>query len=225
MSCDLLNRKWLWQQQWSWAGHVMLVTCASLRNRCQKTDGLNIYINEYMKLFLNRWVHHVGVCALSGLEAVVRFPRPAGYGDQSSTRNPDASFRTLWGKNFENILPRSLDSLLLEFLLICTSACTSQGYQVSLKSTRGPIDVFLCPEDSSGVCSPVTGGSPSKPIADPSLVQPSTQPTDQSQPRTCSTALEVGLSSPASTSSTVTAVSQQDPSSLVLGGDTGECCK
>lgn len=119
----------------------------------------------------------------------------------------------------------SLDSLLLEFLLICTSACTSQGYQVSLKSTRGPIDVFLCPEDSSGVCSPVTGGSPSKPIADPSLVQPSTQPTDQSQPRTCSTALEVGLSSPASTSSTVTAVSQQDPSSLVLGGDTGECCK
>uniref|UniRef100_A0A3B4GAJ4 E2F transcription factor 1 n=1 Tax=Pundamilia nyererei TaxID=303518 RepID=A0A3B4GAJ4_9CICH len=61
----------------------------------------------------------------------------------------------------------------------------SEGYQVSLKSTRGPIDVFLCPEDSSGVCSPVTGGSPSKPIADPSLVQPSTQPTDQSQPRTC----------------------------------------
>ncbi|CAI5646710.1 transcription factor E2F1 [Oreochromis niloticus] len=96
----------------------------------------------------------------------------------------------------------------------------SEGYQVSLKSTRGPIDVFLCPEDSSGVCSPVTGGSPSKPNADPSLVQPPTQPTDQSQPRTCSTALEVGLSSPASTSSTVTAVSQQDPSSLVLGGDT-----
>ncbi|XP_031584108.1 transcription factor E2F1 [Oreochromis aureus] len=95
----------------------------------------------------------------------------------------------------------------------------SEGYQVSLKSTRGPIDVFLCPEDSSGVCSPVTGGSPSKPNADPSLVQPPTQPTDQSQPRTCSTALEVGLSSPASTSSTVTAVSQQDPSSLVLGGD------
>uniref|UniRef100_A0A3Q4I5V5 E2F transcription factor 1 n=1 Tax=Neolamprologus brichardi TaxID=32507 RepID=A0A3Q4I5V5_NEOBR len=60
----------------------------------------------------------------------------------------------------------------------------SEGYQVSLKSTRGPIDVFLCPEDSSGVCSPVTGGSPSKPIADPSLVQPPTQPTDQSQPRT-----------------------------------------
>lgn len=24
-----------------------------------------------------------------------------------------------------------------------------------MKSTQGPIDVFLCPEDSSGVCSPV----------------------------------------------------------------------
>ncbi|XP_071331580.1 transcription factor E2F1 [Trachinotus anak] len=96
----------------------------------------------------------------------------------------------------------------------------SEGYQVSLRSTRGPIDVFLCPEDSSGVCSPMTGSSPSKPNADPSLAPPATQPTDQSQARTSTTTLEVGLSSPASTSSTVTAASQQDPSSLVLGGYT-----
>ncbi|XP_049920373.1 transcription factor E2F1 [Epinephelus moara] len=98
-----------------------------------------------------------------------------------------------------------------------------KGYQVSLKSTRGPIDVFLCPEDSSGVCSPVTGSSPSKPNADPSLAPPPTQPTqptDQSQARTSTATVEVGLSSPASTSSTVTAASQQEPSSLVLGGDT-----
>lgn len=94
----------------------------------------------------------------------------------------------------------------------------SKGYQVSLKSTRGPIDVFLCPEDSSGVCSPVTGNSPSKPDTDPSLAPPPTQPTDQSQDRT-STTTPVALSSPASTSSTVTAASQPDPSSLVLGGD------
>ncbi|XP_049437903.1 transcription factor E2F1 [Epinephelus fuscoguttatus] len=98
-----------------------------------------------------------------------------------------------------------------------------KGYQVSLKSTRGPIDVFLCPEDSSGVCSPVTGSSPSKPNADPSLAPPPTQPTqptDQSQARTSTATVEVGLSSPASTSSTVTAASQQEPSSLVLGGET-----
>ncbi|OXB72624.1 UNVERIFIED_CONTAM: hypothetical protein H355_002115 [Colinus virginianus] len=31
----------------------------------------------------------------------------------------------------------------------------SEAFQVSVKSTQGPIDVFLCPEDSSGVCSPV----------------------------------------------------------------------
>ncbi|XP_051806164.1 transcription factor E2F1 isoform X1 [Acanthochromis polyacanthus] len=98
----------------------------------------------------------------------------------------------------------------------------SEGYQVSLKSSRGPIDVFLCPEDSSGVCSPVTGSSPSKPTADPSSVPPPTQPTDQSQPKTCTAAPEAVLSSPASTSSTVTAASQQDPSSLGLGGDTAE---
>ncbi|XP_035168624.1 transcription factor E2F1, partial [Oxyura jamaicensis] len=31
----------------------------------------------------------------------------------------------------------------------------TEAFQVSVKSTQGPIDVFLCPEDSSGVCSPV----------------------------------------------------------------------
>ncbi|KAG8002898.1 Transcription factor E2F1, partial [Nibea albiflora] len=95
-----------------------------------------------------------------------------------------------------------------------------QGYQVSLRSTRGPIDVFLCPDDNSSVCSPVTGGSPSKASADPPMVPPPAQPTEPAQARTSTAALEVGLSSPASTSSTVTAASQQDPSALVLGGDT-----
>ncbi|CAH2292663.1 transcription factor E2F1 [Pelobates cultripes] len=36
-----------------------------------------------------------------------------------------------------------------------------EALQISLKSTRGPIDVFLCPDDSSGVCSPVKS-SPTK---------------------------------------------------------------
>ncbi|NXU97175.1 E2F1 factor, partial [Cettia cetti] len=31
----------------------------------------------------------------------------------------------------------------------------AEAFQVSVRSTQGPIDVFLCPEDSSGVCSPV----------------------------------------------------------------------
>ncbi|NXU59069.1 E2F1 factor, partial [Turnix velox] len=31
----------------------------------------------------------------------------------------------------------------------------AEAFQVSIRSTQGPIDVFLCPEDSSGVCSPV----------------------------------------------------------------------
>lgn len=96
-----------------------------------------------------------------------------------------------------------------------------QGYQVSLKSTHGPIDVFLCPEDSSGGCSPVTGSSPLKPNGDVSLALP-LQSTDQSQDRTTTPSLEVDLSSPASTSSTVTAASQQDPSSLGLGADAGQ---
>ncbi|KAL2103904.1 hypothetical protein ACEWY4_000772 [Coilia grayii] len=34
----------------------------------------------------------------------------------------------------------------------------SEGYQIALKSSRGPVDVFLCPEDSSKACSPVTDG-------------------------------------------------------------------
>ncbi|XP_075294587.1 transcription factor E2F1 [Opisthocomus hoazin] len=31
----------------------------------------------------------------------------------------------------------------------------AEAFQVSVRSTQGPIDVFLCPEDSLGVCSPV----------------------------------------------------------------------
>ncbi|XP_029579022.1 transcription factor E2F1 [Salmo trutta] len=74
----------------------------------------------------------------------------------------------------------------------------SEGYQVSLKSTQGPIDVFLCPEDSSGVCSPVTGISPSK-------ATDQTMPQHAEQPQ-CSTTQEI----------TSTAVSQQNSSPLPL---------
>nr|XP_015824062.2 transcription factor E2F1 [Nothobranchius furzeri] len=94
----------------------------------------------------------------------------------------------------------------------------SQGYEVSLKSTQGPIDVFLCPEDSSGVCSPVTGSSPLKTNPESSRVPSPSHTAEQS--RTCTTAQDVVASSPASTSSTVTATSQQEASSLGVGGDT-----
>ncbi|XP_057219417.1 transcription factor E2F1 [Triplophysa rosa] len=52
----------------------------------------------------------------------------------------------------------------------------TEGYQISLKSSRGPIDVFLCPEDSSGVCSPVTDCSPAKSTSQsPPQSEPSSQ--------------------------------------------------
>ncbi|XP_010889765.1 transcription factor E2F1 [Esox lucius] len=75
----------------------------------------------------------------------------------------------------------------------------SEGYQVSLKSTQGPIDVFLCPENSSGVCSPETGVSPSK-----STDQPTPQPAELPQ---CNSTQEMPSS---------TAAAQQDSSSLPL---------
>lgn len=94
---------------------------------------------------------------------------------------------------------------------------------MSLKSTQGPIDVFLCPEDSSGACSPVSGSSPAKSSADPSPVPTVAQPADQSKAGGSAAALQASSSSPASTSSTVTAASQQDSSSLAVGSDSGEC--
>lgn len=118
----------------------------------------------------------------------------------------------------------------LFFLLFSTPACFSkfcpapfpQGYQVSLKSTRGQIDVFLCPEDSSGVCSPVTGTSPSKTGADPSLASPLLPHPAEPPPqlRSSAAAQEAALASPVSTSSTATAASQQE--STAIGGDAGE---
>ncbi|NWQ87827.1 E2F1 factor, partial [Burhinus bistriatus] len=53
----------------------------------------------------------------------------------------------------------------------------AEAFQVSVRSTQGPIDVFLCPEDSSGVCSPVK--SPFKAPAEessPSHSQPRASP-------------------------------------------------
>ncbi|NXK86564.1 E2F1 factor, partial [Formicarius rufipectus] len=58
----------------------------------------------------------------------------------------------------------------------------AEAFQVSVRSTQGPIDVFLCPEDSSGVCSPVK--SPFK------------APTEDSSPR-CSQARASPLLHPA----------------------------
>uniref|UniRef100_A0A8C0U1R8 E2F transcription factor 1 n=1 Tax=Cyanistes caeruleus TaxID=156563 RepID=A0A8C0U1R8_CYACU len=51
----------------------------------------------------------------------------------------------------------------------------AEAFQVSLRSTQGPIDVFLCPEDSSGVCSPVKTQSLPAP-ASPLLPGPSVLP-------------------------------------------------
>ncbi|KAI6074137.1 Transcription factor E2F1 [Aix galericulata] len=53
----------------------------------------------------------------------------------------------------------------------------TEAFQVSVKSTQGPIDVFLCPEDSSGVCSPVKSPfkAPSEELS-PSSSQPRASP-------------------------------------------------
>uniref|UniRef100_A0A8C0JCM8 E2F transcription factor 1 n=1 Tax=Chelonoidis abingdonii TaxID=106734 RepID=A0A8C0JCM8_CHEAB len=40
----------------------------------------------------------------------------------------------------------------------------AEAFHVALKSTQGPIDVFLCPEDSSGVCSPLCTPNLSDPL-------------------------------------------------------------
>ncbi|KAJ3585996.1 hypothetical protein NHX12_012398 [Muraenolepis orangiensis] len=96
----------------------------------------------------------------------------------------------------------------------------SEGYQVSLKSSLGPIDVFLCPDGTSGACSPVTGSSPSKPNANPILAPSLVRPIDQSPERTSASAQEERSSSPDSTSSTMTATSQHDSASLALPGET-----
>ncbi|KAJ8265738.1 hypothetical protein COCON_G00148370 [Conger conger] len=82
----------------------------------------------------------------------------------------------------------------------------SNGYQVSLKSSRGPIDVFLCPEDSSGLCSPVAGSSP---VKAPGSASPQPAEGAHAHPE-CSAALDG------------TAPLSQDFSPLKLGRDAGK---
>ncbi|XP_068120716.1 transcription factor E2F1 [Hyperolius riggenbachi] len=65
----------------------------------------------------------------------------------------------------------------------------TEGLQISLKSTRGPIDVFLCPDDSSGVCSPVK--SPTKAIQ--SNISPGTNSSSGSPALTPAQDIGLGL--------------------------------
>ncbi|XP_063816285.1 transcription factor E2F1 isoform X2 [Pseudophryne corroboree] len=66
----------------------------------------------------------------------------------------------------------------------------TEGLQISLKSTRGPIDVFLCPEDTSGVCSPVKSPTKATRSSNPS---PSTHNSDDSSTLTSSQDIGLGL--------------------------------
>ncbi|KAK6471874.1 mRNAion factor E2F1-like [Huso huso] len=68
----------------------------------------------------------------------------------------------------------------------------SEGMQISLKSPHGPIDVFLCPEDGVGVCSPVTGNSPSK-AANQDLLLHAVTPVTTTESTPCSSSQEVSL--------------------------------
>lgn len=153
------------------------------------------------------------------LVMVIRAP-PETQMQVSEPNKVQASFFCGWGERL-HVNIRRLFICIYTYLSSCL-----QGYQVSLKSTQGPIDVFLCPEDSSSVCSPMTGSSPSKPQnTDPTLAPPApptTQPADPPPARMSNNIVEGNLPSPASLSSTVTAASQQDPSSLVLSGNSGE---
>ncbi|XP_029102246.1 transcription factor E2F1 [Scleropages formosus] len=82
----------------------------------------------------------------------------------------------------------------------------SEGYQISLKSSRGPIDVFLCPEDSSQLCCPVADLSPSK-VA----FETSPQAVDQACDQPKSSCTQEGPSS-----------LRQDCSPLRLSGDSDD---
>ncbi|XP_062396830.1 transcription factor E2F1 isoform X2 [Sardina pilchardus] len=60
----------------------------------------------------------------------------------------------------------------------------SEGYQIALKSGEGPVEVFLCPEDNSKVCSPLTdskGLVASKQVCPP--------PTTSVEPTACTSSV------------------------------------
>lgn len=108
-----------------------------------------------------------------------------GDGYQSSSRDPAAGVGPRGGEWGHPLLPMSAQPsakpspgpLGILALPRLTPLPFPQAFQVSVRSTQGPIDVFLCPEDSSGVCSPVK--SPFKAPAEessPSRSQPRASP-------------------------------------------------
>lgn len=103
---------------------------------------------------------HRSLCDLPG-PAQHRGPRRAnGDGYQGPPRDPAAGLRPSRGELRSRSAPPlpSLNSLVCPGHpcdALSRSCPLPQAFQVSVRSTQGPIDVFLCPEDSSGVCSPI----------------------------------------------------------------------
>lgn len=103
------------------------------------------------------------------------------HGDTSTTRNTDAGDRTRWGEHAFLLYTMVMKDMLLHLKRL--NIILLQGYQISLKSSKGPIDVFICPEDSSGVCSPVTDCSPAKSTSQsPPQSQPALQEVTSTLP-------------------------------------------
>lgn len=103
---------------------------------------------------------HRSLCDLPGPPQHCGPRRANGDGYQSSPRDPAAGLRPSRGELGSRSAPPlpSLGSLVLSghpCAALSHSCPLPQAFQVSVRSTQGPIDVFLCPEDSSGVCSPV----------------------------------------------------------------------
>lgn len=108
-----------------------------------------------------------------------------GDGYQSPPRDPAAGLRPSGGELGPPSGPHLCTALSKTQPRLLGRPCpphltpfpSPQAFQVSVRSTQGPIDVFLCPEDSSGVCSPVK--SPFKASAEessPSHSQPRASP-------------------------------------------------
>ncbi|KAE8576624.1 hypothetical protein XENTR_v10004263 [Xenopus tropicalis] len=131
-----------------------LKDCQKLEDQEKQLDKLIHMANTQLKLFKEEECHNFGYVTCQDLRSIA-----------------DPSERMLMVIRY----PPDTD--------MCVSD-PAEAFQMSLKSTQAPIDVFLCPDDSSGVCSPVT--SPTKTSqAEPSSINqaeplPSVQPKEES---------------------------------------------
>lgn len=131
---------------------------------CKKELKMRSVLSEcFSGCFFNPFFY-ICIYNISGHQTAGKSQRPDCYCRQSPHRHQAGSNRPWWGTCANVKLRRCLWVVSLNPRITCSASIydgftsSPQSLSIHLTSTKGPIDVLLCPDDDSDPKSPVKNG-------------------------------------------------------------------